>query len=33
MKKTLRVLRNKWLLSATTLLALIEIVGAGVKWG
>ncbi len=33
MRKLSRALRNKWLVSAATMLALIEIVGAGVKWG
>jgi len=28
-----RVLSNKWFISSVTLLALIEVVTAGVKWG
>jgi len=28
-----RVLSNKWFISSVTLLALIEVVTAGTKWG
>jgi len=28
-----RVLSNKWFISSVTVLALIEVVTAGVKWG
>lgn len=33
MKKVTQLLRNKWTLSAASLLVLIQVVGAGVKWG
>jgi hypothetical protein len=33
MQKVRQIARNKWFLSSATLLALIEVVGAGTKWG
>ena len=33
MKKIRRIASNKWFLSSATVLALIEVVGAGGKWG
>lgn len=32
MSKIRRIARNKWFLSSATVLALIEVVGAGGKW-
>ena len=32
-KATARVLSNKWFISSVTVLALIEVVTAGTKWG
>jgi hypothetical protein len=32
MSKISRIVRNKWFLSSATLLALLEVVGAGGKW-
>jgi hypothetical protein len=32
MSKIRSIVRNKWFLSSATLLALIEVVGAGGKW-
>jgi hypothetical protein len=32
MRKISKIARNKWFLSSATLLALVEVVGAGGKW-
>jgi len=33
MQKIRQIARNKWFLASATLLALVEAVGAGGKWG
>jgi hypothetical protein len=33
MSKIRNIARNKWFLTSATFLALIEVVGAGGKWG
>jgi hypothetical protein len=32
MQKVRQIARNKWFLSSATILALVEVVGAGGKW-
>lgn len=33
MSKVRRIGRNKWLMSAVTLLTVVEVAGAPIKWG